>query len=93
MDRRGYLTVVLEVEKGDNMVVMRPENVRDWYNRLQRMVVEMKAKELQSTEEFWSKKVVKFSKNADAQHHFPHNKPCSTTSLDRRRRRDRNDFK
>ena len=29
-DRRGYLTVVLEVETGHNLVLRKPENLRDW---------------------------------------------------------------
>ena len=91
VDRRGYLTVVLEIEREENLVFRRPENVRDWFNSMQRMVVEIKAKEMQSTEEFWSSKVAKRSYNA--QDHFSNNKPRSTTSLDRKRRRNRNDCK
>ena len=93
MDRRGYLTVVLEIEKEENLVFRRPENVRDWFNSMQRMVVEIKAKEMQSTEEFWSKKVANRSYNDNAQYNFSNNKPRSTTSLDRKRRRDRNESK
>ena len=93
VDRRGYLTVVLETEREENLVLRRPENVRDWFNSMQRIVVEIKAKEMQSTEEFWSKKVAKRSYNENAQYHFSNNKPRSTTSLDRKRRRDRHDGK
>ena len=55
VDRRGYLTVVLEVEKEDSMVVRRSEDVRDWYNIMQRVVKESKKKEMKATKEFWKK--------------------------------------
>ena len=55
VDRRGYLTVVLEVEKEDTMVVRRSEDVRDWYNIMQRVVKESKNKEMKATKEFWKK--------------------------------------
>ena len=58
VDRRGYLTVVVEIEKEDSLVVRRPENVREWYNTLQRMVKESKTRVMQSTEQFWAKKTV-----------------------------------
>ena len=93
VDRRGYLTVVLEIEREENLVFRRPENVRDWFNSMQRMVVEIKAKEMKSTEEFWSKTVAKHSYNENAQYHFSNNNSRSTTSLDRKRSRDRNDGK
>ena len=39
VDRRGYLTVVLELE-GDipGLVVRKPEGLRDWYNIVQKQV-------------------------------------------------------
>ena len=58
VDRRGYLTVVVEIEKEDSLLVRRPENVREWYNTLQRMVKESKTRVMQSTEQFWAKKTV-----------------------------------
>ena len=30
VDSHGYLTVVMEIEKEDNLIVRRPENVREW---------------------------------------------------------------
>ena len=58
VDRRGYLTVVVEIEKEDSLLVRRPENVREWYNTMQRMVKESKTRVMQSTEQFWAKKTV-----------------------------------
>ena len=39
-------------------MVRRPENVREWYNTMQRMVKESKTRVMQSTEQFWAKKTV-----------------------------------
>ena len=49
VERRGYLTVVLEIEKEDSLVVRRSENVREWYNTMQRMVKESKTRVMQKT--------------------------------------------
>ena len=70
VDRRGYLSVVMEIEKKDNLLVRRPENLRDWYNSMQRIVMESKTIEMQSTEEFWSKQVANPSENGDSQYQF-----------------------
>ena len=81
----------MEIEKEDNLVVRRPEDVRDWYNIMQRKVVESKTIEMQSTEEFWSKQVANHSENEDSHFQFCYSqKPCTTASLDRRRKRDQN---
>ena len=42
VDRRGYLTVVLELE-GDipGLVVRKPEGLRDWYNIVQKQVTSL----------------------------------------------------
>ena len=58
VDRRGYLTVVLEIEKEDNLLVRRPENVREWFHTLKKMVTESKQRVMQSTEQFWAQKKV-----------------------------------
>ena len=50
VDRRGYLTVVVGIMGEDNMLVRRPENVREWYNMLQRTVKESKARMFKTTE-------------------------------------------
>ena len=49
VERRGYLTVVIKIEKEDNLVVRKSENVREWYNTLQRMVKESKTRVVQKT--------------------------------------------
>ena len=106
VDRRGYLTVVVEIEGKDKLVVRRPENLREWYNTMQRMVKESKTKEMQSTEEFWAKKPPKRSQNMDAfwlvsrggtcgqyQYTDRQERPGLAGSLDRRRRRDKSECK
>ena len=106
VDRRGYLTVVVEIEGQDNLVVRRPENLREWYNTMQRMVKESKTKEMQSTEEFWAKKPAKTSQNMEAwqgvsrgrtggqyQYTDRQERPSSARSLDRRRKRDNSECK
>ena len=81
----------MEIEMEDNLVVRRPEDVRDWYNIMQRKVVESKTIEMQSTKEFWSKQVANHSDNEDSHFQYRYSpKSCTTASLDRRRKRDRN---
>ena len=58
VDRRGYLTVMVELEKEDNLMLRRSENVREWYNTLQRMVKESKTRVMESTDQFWAKKKI-----------------------------------
>ena len=89
VDRRGYLTVVMAIEKEDSLVVRRPENLRDWYNKVQRMVQDSKTKEMQSTEEFWTKKLEKYSQSVQNMYTEGVQRPSSTVSLDRRRRREK----
>ena len=86
VDRRGYLTVVMAIEKEDSLVVRRPENLRDWYNKVQRMVQDSKTREMQSTEEFWTKKLETYSQNLYTE---GVQRQSSTVSLDRRRRREK----
>ena len=106
VDRRGYLTVVVEIEGKDNLEVRRPENLREWYNTMQRMVKESKTKEMQSTEEFWAKKPPKTSKNMDGwpgvsrgriggqyQYRDRQERLSLAGSLDRRRRRDKGEYR
>ena len=84
--RRGYLTVVVEIEKEDNLVVRRPENVREWYNTMHMRVKESKTRVMSTTEQFWTKKTVIGSENMDRledrldRHNY-------AASLDRRRSR------
>ena len=55
VDRRGYLTVSLELEGEAGLVVRKPEGLRDWYNTVQKMVKDSKARVMLSTEQFWNK--------------------------------------
>ena len=55
VDRRGYLTVVLELEGEAGLVVRKPEGLRDWYNTVQKMVKDSKARVMLTTEQFWNK--------------------------------------
>ena len=100
VDRRGYLTVVVEIEKEDNLVVRRPENVREWYNTMHMRVKESKTRVMQTTEQFWTKKTVIGSENMEAwrvardrigacyqQKEDGQERPNSAASLDRRRSR------
>jgi hypothetical protein len=66
VDRRGYLTVVVEIEKEDNLIVRRPENMREWYNTMHMRVKESKARVVETTEQFWTKKTVTGSENMEA---------------------------
>ena len=86
VDRRGYLTVVMLIDNEDSIVVRRPENLRDWYNKVQRMVQDSKTREMQSTEEFWTKKFETYSQSLYTE---GVQRPSSTVSLDRRRRREK----
>ena len=98
VDRRGYLTVVVEIEKEDSLLVRRPENVREWYNTMQRMVKESKTRVMQSTEQFWAKKTVMDSDKMEewlvarerigALYQYTSDRqerPSSVASMDRRR--------
>ena len=68
VDRGGYLTVVLVMERENNLVVRRSENLRDWYNTVQGMVKDSKRKQMKSTEEFWTKKTPIHLENTEAWH-------------------------
>jgi hypothetical protein len=100
VDRRGYLTVVVEIEKEDNLVVRRPENVREWYNTMHMRVKEIKTRVMETTEQFWTKKTVTGSEKMESWRvardrigaHYQQKeegleRPNSAASLDRRRSR------
>ena len=104
VDRHGYLTVVMEIEKEDNLIVRRPENVREWYNTMHMRVKESKTRVMQTTEQFWTKKTVISSENMkpwqvareriDARYQYrdtSQERPNSAASLDRRSRRKSRD--
>ena len=44
VDRRGYLTVVLEIDGDAGLVVRKPEGLRDWYNLVQKQVKDCKVR-------------------------------------------------
>ena len=96
VDRRGYLTVVLEIEGDAGLVVRRPEGLRDWYNLIQKAVKESKARVMLSTEQFWNKKtedqtedwLVTRRTTPGASYHYS-DRPASVASVDRRQHRYR----
>ena len=100
VDRRGYLPVVVEIEKEDSLVVRMPENVREWYNTMHMRVKEGKTRVIQTTKQFWTKKTVTGSENMEAwrvgrerigaRYQYTEDRqgrPNSVASLDRRRSR------
>ena len=100
VDRRGYLTVVMEKENEDILVVRRPENLREWYNKVQGMVRWSKNIQMVSTEEFWAKKAEKYQHTIEVSqmggldvNTERKQKSSHTASLDRRRRKDKNNCK
>lgn len=54
-DRKGYLTLLLTIDKDDNLVLRRAENIREWYEIILHLVAESRTKMMQSTESFWRK--------------------------------------
>ena len=40
-DRKGYLTLLLSLDKEDNLVLRRAENIRDWHDLILRLVTEV----------------------------------------------------
>ena len=101
MDRCGYLTVVVELEKEDNLLVRRPENMRELYNILQMTVKESKTRVMQSTEQFWAKKTVMDSEKMEDwmvaksridalyQYTTENDRPSSAASINRKRIKQR----
>ena len=96
MDRRGYLTVSLELEGEGGLVVRKPEGLRDWYNTVQKMVKDSKARVMLSTEQFWNKGKAGAGGEAvegeewlvgrrGAGYHYS-DRPVSVASVDRRHR-------
>ena len=69
-DRKGYLTLLLSLDKEDNLVLRRAENIRDWHDLILRLVTEVRtrtgegmimtsvqarAKMMQNAESFWKR--------------------------------------
>ena len=93
VDRRGYITVVVGIEGEDNMLVRRPENVREWFNLLQRMVKESKTRVMKSTEQFWAQKPgmeewLAARARIGARYQYIHDRPRSTVSMDRKNHKE-----
>ena len=88
------MTVVVGWEGEDNMLLRRPENVREWFNLLNRMVKESKTKVMKTTEQFWAKKrVMDSEKMAEwlsararigTRYQYTQDRPRSTYSMDRK---------
>ena len=94
VDRKGYLTVLVGREGEDNMLVRRSENLREWFNLLQKLVRESKTRIMKTTEQFWAKKPVLESEKMEewlaarsrigARYQYVQNRERSTLSMDRK---------
>ena len=94
VDRKGYLTVLVEREGEDNMLVRRSENLREWFNLLQKLVRESKTRIMKTTEQFWAKKPVLDSEKMEewlaarsrigARYQYVQERQRSTLSMDRK---------
>ena len=94
VDRRGYLTVVVEIKGEESLLIRRPEKLREWYNILHKMVKESKTRVMKSTEQFWAKKIVMDSEKMEewlaartrigSLYQYTTDIPRSTSSMDRR---------
>ncbi len=40
-DRKGYLTLLLSLDKEDNMVLRRAEDIRDWHDLILSLVTQV----------------------------------------------------
>ena len=93
------MTVVVGREGEDNMLVRRPENVREWFNLLHRMVKESKTRVMKTTEQFWAKKKVMDSEKMEewlaararigARYQYTQDRPRSTYSMERKQNKQR----
>jgi len=99
VDRRGYLTVALEIDgEMAGLVLRKPEGLRDWYNLVQKQVKEAKARVMLSTEQFWTKKAEAGGGQQEPsteewlvgrRGHWGEGRPASVASVDRRQHRYR----
>ena len=100
VDRRGYLTIIVEIENEDNLLMRRPENVKEWSNILQKMVKESKSRMIQNTEHVLTKKTgvdpekleewLLARRRIGALYHYTNEReerPSSVASVDRRRQK------
>ena len=80
------MTVSLEMETGEKIMVRRPENLREWCSSVKRLVKEKKKMMMLPTEQFWNKKYVIDHVRGDSSEH---ERPRSSASLDRRPKRSK----
>jgi len=89
-ERRGYMTVSLEMETGEKLMVRRPENLREWCSSLKRLVMEKKRMMILPAEQFWNKKYSIDHLGVDSNmEKSERERPRSSASLDRRKKRSK----
>ena len=88
LDRRGYLTLLLQLHNEDNLVLRKAENIRDWYNVILGLVQETRAKMMASTEQFWKTKGSEVWSDwvVSRREREVQERPSSVASVDRRQR-------
>ena len=88
LDRRGYLTLLLQLHNEDNLVLRKAENIRDWYNVILGLVQDTRAKMMPSAEQFWKTKGSEvWSEWAGPRREREvQDRPSSVASVDRRHR-------
>jgi hypothetical protein len=99
VDRRGYLTVVVRIKGEENLLIRRPEKLREWYNILHKMAKESKTRVMKSTEQFWAKKTVMDSEKMEewlaartrigSLYQYTTDIPRSTCSMDRQQNKQK----
>ena len=84
------MTVSLEMETGEKLMVRRPENLREWFNSLKSLVLEKKRMMMLPAEQFWNKKYILDPFGVDSDMEISeHERPRSSSSLDRRPKRSK----
>ena len=86
MDRKGYLTLLLQLNKEDNVVLRRADNIRDWYTVILSLVQETRARNMPRTEEFWTRKGRCEGSEVSCEWREQYSRPSSVASVDRRHR-------
>lgn len=58
LDKRGYLTVSLNVGKDGRLLLRKPEGIREWHRTIKECVEGCRERKgmMKSTKEFWSKR-------------------------------------
>ena len=88
LDRRGYLTLLLQLHNEDNLVLRKAENIREWYNVILGLVQETRAKMMPSAEQFWKTKGSEVWSDwmVSRREREGQDRPSSVASVDRRHR-------